>query len=207
MLDEAGYPDAIICASGDLDEKLIASLKSQGAKIDLWGVGTKLITSSDLPALGGVYKLAALYPAEGGEINKIKLSDNSDKITNPAFKEVFRIYDKESGKAEADLICLKGEEIDEREPLTIFHPKDTWKRTTFTNYMVRRLSRKVIEGGKPVAPSPSLAEVCAYAEREKQSFWDEYKRLDNPHIYKVDLSEKLYNVKNEMISEIRNKNV
>jgi len=105
------------------------------------------------------------------------------------------------------LLCVKGGGADEPDPLTIFHPKDTWKRTTFTNYTVRRLSRKVIEGGKPVAPSPSLAEVCAYAEREKQSFWDEYKRLDNPHIYKVDLSEKLYNVKNEMISEIRNKNV
>lgn len=207
MLDDAGFPDAIICASGDLDEKLIASLKSQGAKIDLWGVGTKLITSADMPALGGVYKLAALYPAEGGAVDKIKLSDNSDKITNPSFKEVFRIYDKESGKAEADLICVRGEKIDESKPVTIFHPKDTWKRTTFTNYRVRGLTEKVIEGGKLVRPMPSLSEICSYAEREKESFWDEYKRLDNPHIYKVDLSEKLYGIKNRLISEIRNENV
>jgi len=116
MLDEAGYPNALICASGDLDEKLIESLKSQGAKIDLWGVGTKLITSADLPALGGVYKLAAVYPDEGGAVNKIKLSDNTAKITNPAFKEVFRIYDRISGKAEADLICVRGEKIDETKP-------------------------------------------------------------------------------------------
>ena len=207
MLDEAGYPDAIICASGDLDEKLIASLKSQGARIDLWGVGTKLITSADMPALGGVYKLAALYPAEGGEVDKIKLSDNSDKITNPSFKEVFRIYDRASGKAEADLICVRGERYNESEPLTVFHPKDTWKRTTFTDYSLRSLSRKVIEGGKAILPQPSLAEICAYAEREKESFWDEYKRLDNPHIYKVDLSEKLYRIKNEMIAKIREQNV
>ncbi len=206
MLDDAGYPDAIICASGDLDEKLIASLKSQGAKIDLWGVGTKLITSADLPALGGVYKLSALY-TNGTVVNKIKLSDNTDKITNPAFKEVFRIYDKETNKAEADLICVRGEKFDEEEPLTIFHPKDTWKRITFTNYRLKSLSEKVIENGKVIVKMPTLLEICDYAEKEKQSFWDEYKRLDNPHIYKVDLSEKLYNIKQDMISGIRNKNV
>ena len=154
MLDDAGYPNAIICASGDLDEYLINSLKNQGAKIDLWGVGTKLITSADMPALGGVYKLSALYPAEGGEIPKIKLSDNSDKITNPAFKDVYRIYDKKSGKAEADLIVVRGEVIDESEPLTIFHPKETWKRTTFTDYRVRPLTQQILRGGRarPSAP-------------------------------------------------------
>lgn len=206
MLDDAGFPNAIICASGDLDEKLITSLKSQGAKIDLWGVGTKLITSSDLPALGGVYKLSALYSG-GKVVNKIKLSDNSNKITNPCFKEVFRIYDKENGKAQADLICVRGETFNESEPLTVFHPKDTWKRITFTNYTLKSLSQKVIENGKVIVKMPTLSQICAFAENEKQTFWDEYKRLDNPHIYKVDLSEKLYNIKNDMISEIRNKNV
>ena len=203
MLDDAGYPNAIICASGDLDEYLINSLKNQGAKIDLWGVGTKLITSADMPALGGVYKLSALYPAGGGMIPKIKLSDNSDKITNPAFKDVYRIYDKKSGKAEADLIVVRGEKIDESKPLTIFHPKETWKRTTFTDYRVRPLTEQVLRGGELVRPLPSLADICAYAEREKESFWDEYKRPDNPHVYKVDLSEKLFGIKNKLISEIR----
>ncbi len=203
LLDDAGYPNAIICASGDLDEYLINSLKNQGAKIDLWGVGTKLITSADMPALGGVYKLSALYPAEGGEIPKIKLSDNSDKITNPAFKDVYRIYDKKSGKAEADLIVVRGEVIDESEPLTIFHPKETWKRTTFTDYRVRPLTQQILRGGELVRPLPSLAEICTYAEQEKESFWDEYKRPDNPHVYKVDLSQKLFDIKNKLISEIR----
>ena len=206
MLDDAGYPDALICASGDLDEYLIASLKNQGAKIDLWGVGTKLITSADMPALGGVYKLSALCPKEGGEIPKIKLSDNSDKITNPAFKDVYRIYDNKTGKAEADLIVVRGEKIDEKEPLTVFHPKETWKKTTFTDYTVRPLTVKVIEGGKLACKLPSLEEIVAYAEREKESFWDEYKRLDNPHVYKVDLSQKLYDIKNRLISEIRSGN-
>ena len=206
MLDDAGYPNAIICASGDLDEYLINSLKNQGAKIDLWGVGTKLITSADMPALGGVYKLSALYPAGSGMIPKIKLSDNSDKITNPAFKDVYRIYDKKSGKAEADLIVVRGEKIDESKPLTIFHPKETWKRTTFTDYRVRPLTEQVLRGGELVRPLPSLADICAYAEREKESFWDEYKRPDNPHVYKVDLSQQLFDIKNKLISEIRESN-
>ena len=206
MLDEAGFPDTVICASGDLDERTVASLKSQGAKIDLWGIGTKLITGGDLPALGGVYKLSSLRPRGGEEIPKIKLSDNSDKITNPCFKEVFRIYDKKTGKAEADLICVRGERIDEGKPLTVFHPKETWKRTTFTDYTVRPLTVPVLRGGEPVYGLPSLSEVCEYARREKETFWDEYRRLDNPHVYKVDLSQKLYDVKNALMREIRGQN-
>ena len=203
MLDEAGFPNTVICASGDLDEYLIASLKNQGAKIDLWGVGTKLITSADMPSLGGVYKLSCLYPAGGGEVPKIKLSDNSDKITNPAFKDVWRIYDKKTGKAEADLIVVRGEVPDESKPLTIFHPKETWKRTTFTDYTVRPLTVQVIRGGELAVPLPSLADICAYAAREKESFWDEYKRNDNPHVYKVDLSQRLFDIKNQLIESIR----
>lgn len=203
MLDEAGFPNTVICASGDLDEYVISSLKAQGAKIDLWGVGTKLITSADMPALGGVYKLSALYPQGGEEIPKIKLSDNTDKITNPAFKQTWRIYDKQTGKAEADLLCLRDENIDTSRPLTVCHPKDRWKKTTFTDYTARPLSVPVFLKGECVYEFPPLCEVCAYAESEKRSFWDEYKRLTNPHVYKVDLSEKLYCVKNELIARIR----
>ena len=206
MLDEAGFEKAVICASGDLDERVIASLKNQGAKIDLWGVGTKLITSADLPALGGVYKLAAVQAPGGGMIPKIKLSDNSDKITNPGFKQVYRVYDKKTGKARADLIALRGEAFDESKPLTIFHPVETWKRTTFTDYTLRPLSVQIMKGGELVYGFPSLSEVCAYAAREKETFWSEYRRQDNPHVYKVDLSEALYSVKNKMIAEIRAEN-
>lgn len=206
MLDEAGFPDAIICASGDLDEHVITSLKQQGARIDLWGVGTKLITSADLPALGGVYKLAALTPENGEEVLKIKLSDNSDKITNPGFKQVYRIYGGKTGKAEADLIALRSEIFDESRPLTIFHPKDTWKKMTFTDYVMRPLLGQVIRGGKLAAPLPDLEESRAYCREEKESFWNEYRRLDRPHVYKVDLSEELYRAKNALIAEIREKN-
>ena len=202
MLDEAGFPDAIICASGDLDEYLINSLKNQGACINLWGVGTKLITSADMPALGGVYKLSALHTGDS-EVPKIKLSDNSDKITNPGFKQVYRIYDNKTGKAEADLIALRDEVFDEKQPLTIFHPKDTWKKTTFTDYTMRPLSRLYIKGGKLLSPLPALTDICTYAEGEKESFWDEYKRPDNPHVYKVDLSQRLFDLKNQLISQIR----
>ena len=202
MLDEAGVPAAIICASGDLDEYLINSLKNQGACINLWGVGTKLITSADMPALGGVYKLSALHTGDS-EVPKIKLSDNSDKITNPGFKQVYRIYDNKTGKAEADLIALRDEEFDEKQPLTIFHPKDTWKKTTFTDYTMRPLSRLYIKDGKLLSPLPALTDICTYAEGEKESFWDEYKRPDNPHVYKVDLSQRLFDLKNQLISQIR----
>ncbi len=202
MLDDAGYKDAIICASGDLDEKLISSLIHQGAKIDSWGVGTKLITSADMPALGGVYKLAAVYSG-GKEIPKIKVSDNSAKITNPGFKTIYRIYDKETGKAEADLIALRSETIDDSKPLTIFHPLETWKKTTFTQYVMREIVIPVIKSGKLVYKFPSLKEVAEYCDKELSTFWDEYRRLDQPHIYKVDLSQKLYDLKTEMLEKIR----
>lgn len=205
MLDEAGFPDTVICASGDLDEFSIRSLKNQGAKIDSWGVGTKLITSADMPALGGVYKLAAVY-TDGKEIPKIKLSDTTEKITNPSFKEVYRIYDGETGKAEADLITRFDEEIDVSEPLTIFHPTETWKRKTFEKYTVRKLREKIFEGGKRLLPERSLQEHAAYFAAEYGRFWEEYTRQDMPHIYKVDLSQKLYDLKTEMISELRGGN-
>ncbi len=203
MLDDAGFPNTIICASGDLDEYSITSLKNQGACISSWGVGTKLITSADMPALGGVYKLAAVI--EDGEIiPKIKLSDNSAKITNPGFKTIYRIYGKDE-MAEADLIALRGETFDTSKPLTIVHPVERWKKLTFEpgEYTMKELPIKVIENGKLVGTMPSLKEIVAYAKKEKETFWDEYKRIDKPHIYKVDLSDELYTLKTNMINAIR----
>ena len=203
MLDDAGFSNTIICASGDLDEYSITSLKNQGACISSWGVGTKLITSADMPALGGVYKLAAVI--EDGEIiPKIKLSDNSAKITNPGFKTIYRIYGKD-GMAEADLIALRGETFDTSKPLTIVHPVERWKKLTFEpgEYTMKELPIKVIENGKLVGAMPSLKEIVAYAKKEKETFWDEYKRIDKPHIYKVDLSDELYTLKTNMINAIR----
>lgn len=202
MLDEAGFGNAIICASGDLDETLIRSLKEQGARIDTWGVGTKLITSADMPALGGVYKLAAVYE-NGKEIPKIKLSDTTEKITNPGVKEVLRIYDAATDKAIADYIVRAGERVDTSKPLTIFHPVDTWKRMTIENFRVRDLREDLFRGGKRVAPERTLAEIAAYRKSEMSRFWEEYLRQDMPHIYKVDLSDALYGLKQELVEEYR----
>ena len=200
MLDEAGFQDAIICASGDLDETLIRSLKAQGACIDTWGVGTKLITSADMPALGGVYKLAAVYE-DGSEIAKIKLSDTTEKITNPGVKEVYRIYDAATDKAVADYIVRAGEFVDETKPLTIFHPVDTWKRMTIEHFRLRDLREDLFRGGQRVAPVRSLSEIAEYRRREQSRFWEEYLRQDMPHIYKVDLSTELYNLKQSLVEE------
>ncbi len=198
MLDEAGFENAIVCASGDLDEVSIRSLKAQGAKIDSWGVGTKLITSADLPALGGVYKLAAVF--EGGkEIPKIKLSDTTEKITNPGMKEVYRLYDRKTDKAIADYITRAGEEVSSNAPLELFHPVETWKRMTVQNFRVRNLREQLVKGGKRVAPVRTLQEIASYKECEYSRFWEEYTRQDLPHIYKVDLSPALYRLKREMV--------
>ncbi len=203
MLDEAGHTDTIICASGDLDEYSINSLKNQGAKINLWGVGTKLITSADMPALGGVYKLSAVY-SDGEYVPKIKLSDNSEKITNPGFKNIYRVYDKDTGMALADCIFLRDEQaIDQTKPLTLTHPKDRWKKTTYENYTIRTLQLEIIKDGKLVYNMPTLSEIKSYAKAELNSFWDEYKRLDQPQLYKVDLSDKLYELKTSMLRKIR----
>ena len=204
MLDKAGHTETIICASGDLDEYSINSLKNQGAKINSWGVGTRLITSSDMPALGGVYKLVAIIDKDGNVIPKIKLSNNTAKITNPGFKDICRVYDKTTGKAEADFIFLRGEkEIDTSKPLVLTHPTERWKKITFENYELRTLQVEVIKDGKLVYKLPTLDEIKKYTKKELESFWDEYKRLDRPHLYKVDLSDDLYELKREMIESIR----
>ena len=203
MLDEAGFPEAIICVSGDLDERSISSLMQQNAKIDSWGVGTKLITSEDLPALGGVYKLSAVFDKEGGYTPKIKLSDNSEKVTNPGFKNLYRLYDKESGMAIADLITLREEELSGDKPITIFHPIDTWKRCEVQNFRAEKLQHTIVKGGKLVYEFPALMDVQKFSKEELGKFWEEYLRLDMPQVYKVDLSQKLYDLKKQMIDTIR----
>lgn len=205
MLDEAGYPEVVISASSDLDENIIQSLKLQGAKITLWGVGTHLITSGDCPAFGGVYKLAAEADETGEFVPKIKLSENADKVTNPGIKKVFRLYDKATNKIKADLIALDHETIDETKPLTIFDPLATWKKMTLAanQYTVRQLLVPVFIEGECVYQSPSVMEIRQYCQAELGTLWDEHKRLTNPQLLPVDLSEELYHLKEKMIKEIR----
>lgn len=207
MLEKAGFPDAIISASSDLDENLIASLKLQGAKISLWGVGTKLITSDDCPAFGGVYKLAAEEDDNGKFIPKIKLSNNPAKVTNPGIKKVFRIYEKATGKIKADLIALEEEQIDESKRLEIFDDSAKWKRMILEGgtYTVRELLVPIFVDGKQVYESPATMEIQAYCNREKASLWDEHLRLNNPHIVPVDLSNKLIQLKSKLIDTMSKK--
>nr|MDD6335153.1 nicotinate phosphoribosyltransferase [bacterium] len=198
MMDEAGFPNTIVCASGDLDEELIWDLRAQGAAIDIWGVGTKMITSKNNPALGGVYKLSALE--ENGQlVPKIKISESQWKITNPGVKQVWRLYDAD-GMATADLVTLEDEVIDESRPLTIFDPVETWKRMTLTDFTARPLLQPVLRKGEVVCDLPPLNEIKKYAKKEMATLWEEYKRLKNPHIFKVDLSDKLYALKQELLS-------
>lgn len=203
MMDEAGFPDAFICVSGDLDERSINSLVQQGAKIDVWGVGTKLITSEDLPALGGVYKLSAVIEKDGRVTPKIKLSDNTAKITNPAFKKLYRLYDKENGMAIADLITLRDETVNDEKPLTLFHPVETWKQHEVENFRAEELQQTIVKDGKLVYAFPTLKEIREYSKGELSKFWEEYLRLDVPQLYKVDLSHKLHSLKIGMIDSIR----
>ena len=202
MLDDAGFPNAIICASGDLDENLIRDLKLQGAAIDTWGVGTKLITSEDCPSLGGVYKLSAEY-VDGRVVPKIKISENTVKITNPGVKKLYRIYDKANGKAIADLIALEQETYDESQTLTIYDPVNTWKSMTLTNYTMKELQVPLFKNGKRVYESPSLMDIQKHCKEDLDTFWDQYKRLLNPQRYKVDLSDSLWMLKNSMIQQLR----
>lgn len=201
MLDDAGHSDCKICVSGDLDEYILSSLHQQNAKIDSYGIGTKLITSSLTPALGGVYKLSALQ-VNGEWEAKMKLSDTAEKITNPGIKTTYRIYDEDK-MAFADLICLRNETFDTTKPLTIFHPIETWKQTTLTKYSMRNLMVKVFENGKQVYASPSLTEIAEYSKLVRSEFWEEYLRLINPNYYKVDLSTQLYNLKKYLTFSFR----
>ena len=200
MLDEAGFPDCQIVASNSLDEFTIRDILVQGAKIDSFGVGERLITSSSEPVFGGVYKLVAIED-NGQIIPKIKISENVEKITNPAFKQVWRFFDKESGKAIADLLTLHGEVINENEPYELFDPEYTWKRKTVTNYRVKKLLVKIFDKGMCVYKSPSLKEIQEYCKAQTETLWDEVTRFENPHKYYVDLSKPLWDIKDKLLKE------
>ena len=204
MLDEAGFEDATIAASNDLDEYLLHDLKIQGAAITSWGVGTNLITSKDCPSFGGVYKLAAIKTEDGEFVPKIKLSENTEKITNPGNKTIYRIYDKATGKIRADLICFVGEAFNPDEDLVIFDPLETWKKTKLKggSYSMRELMVPVFHNGECIYQSPSVKEIAAYCTQEKATLWDETKRLFYPHRVYVDLSDKLYAVKKELLNQL-----
>ncbi len=205
MLAAEGFEDALISASSDLDEYLINSMKQQGAKINSWGVGTNMITSSDNPSFGGVYKLAAMQDPETGEfIPKIKLSENTAKVTNPGNKTIYRIYDKETGKIRADLICLAEETFDPEKDLVVFDPEAIWKKTRIVGgtYTIRELLVPIFKNGNCVYNSPTVHELHDICRKEKETLWDETKRLVNPHEVYVDLSDKLYDVKQRLIREM-----
>lgn len=202
MLTAAGFGDAIISASNDLDEYLIASLKQQGATINSWGVGTSLITSRNCPSFGGVYKLAAIRNPKTKEfISKIKLSENAEKITNPGNKTIQRIYDNEKGKIIADLICMVDETFDTSQPHLLFDPVETWKKTLLApnSYTMRELLVPIFQQGSCVYKTPSVMELQAYCTAEKATLWEESLRLEYPHQVHVDLSKKLWDVKNELL--------
>ena len=204
LLDNAGFKDAIISASNDLDENLISSLKLQGAKISSWGVGTNLITSKDCPAFGGVYKLSAVYESDKKAFKaKIKLSENAEKNTNPGNKKIYRIYDKDTKKIIADLICLEEETLDTSEELLLFDPLDTWKKTLLPShtYYTKELLVPIFKNGNCVYQSPSVMEIREYCKEEMDTLWEESRRLEYPHRTHVDLSQKLWDLKNNLLNE------
>ncbi len=200
MLDEAGLYDCKIIASNSLDESIIRDIILQGAKIDSFGVGERLITSRSSPVFGGVYKLVA-KEKNGVIIPKIKISENVEKITTPHFKCVYRIYDEQTKKAMADLIAVHDEEFSSDQPLEIFDPVETWKKKTFTNYTLRKLLVPIFKGGECVYTSPSLSEIRDYCLSEIDGLWDEVKRFENPHKYYVDLSLRLWNIKHDLLKQ------
>lgn len=204
MLDAAGFTDAVISASNDLDEYLIDSLKTQGAAITSWGVGTHLITAKDNPSFGGVYKLAAIMDENGVFVPKIKLSENSEKVTNPGNKKIYRVYDAESGKIKADLICLVEEEYSEADDLLLFDPLEPWKKTKLKGgtYTLRPLMEQIFDNGECVYTSPKVMEIREYCLKEQDTLWEETRRLMNPHKVYVDLSKKLYDTKISLLDQM-----
>ena len=198
MLDDAGYPDAKICISNSLDEYLIRDMIFQGAKVDSYGVGERLITASSEAVFGGGYKLAAVEK-NGKIIPKIKISENPAKITLPGVKIPWRLYDRETGKAIADVITLGNEKISSDEPYEIFDPEHTWKRKVVTDFVAKKLQVKIFEKGKQVYKSPAVKEIAKYRAEQVDSLWDEVTRFENPHTYYVDLSEELWSLRDELL--------
>ena len=204
MLDAAGYEDCKICVSNSLDEYLIRDMIFQGAKVDSFGVGERLITASSEAVFGGVYKLAAVEK-DGEIIPKIKVSENTAKITIPGVKIPWRLFDRKTGKAIADVITLSDEKIDSNEPYEIFDPIHTWKRKVVTDFVAVKLQKKIFENGKQVYESPTVKEISDYRKEQVDSLWDEVKRFEKPHTYYVDLSEKLWEQKNSLLKSISKK--
>ncbi len=204
MLDAAGYDDCKIVASNSLDEYIIRDMLLQGAKIDSFGVGERLITSKSEPVFGGVYKLVAVEDGEGNIIPKIKISENVAKITTPGFKQVHRLYSRKDSKAIADVITLHGETIDSEKPINIFDPEHTWKKKTVTDFYSRELLKPIFVKGECVYESPGIEVLREYCKMEVDGLWDEVKRFENPHTYYVDLSDKLWNMKHTMLEEYQN---
>ena len=199
MLDEAGWESCKISASNSLDEYIIQDILRQGAKVDLFGVGERMITAKSEPVFGGVYKLAAVEDQQGNITPKIKISENVEKITIPHFKKVYRFYGNDTGKAIADYITVYDETLDDTKDLEIFDPSATWKKKTVYNFTARPLLVPVFLGGKRVYDSPSLPEIQAYCRQQVDTLWDEVKRFDNPHSYYVDLSDRLWNIQQDLL--------
>lgn len=205
MLDDAGFPDCGICASNSLDEYIIRDMLLQGAQVDTFGVGERLITSSSHPVLDGVYKLVAIEDENGNTIPKIKISENVTKITTPCNKEVYRFYDKETGKAEADVLTVAGEVIDESKPYLLFDPNYTWKQKEIENFEAKPLLQKIFENGKCLVEERSAKEIQEYCKAQLDTLWDECLRFEHPHIYWVDYSQKLYDTKFNLFKEYSSK--
>ena len=199
MLDEAGFPDCQITASNSLDEYTIQDMIRQGACVDSFGVGERMITASSAPVFGGVYKLAAVEDADGTIRPRIKVSENVAKITNPCFKKLWRLYDRENGKAVADVITLHDEVIDDTAPYEIFDPEHIWKRKVVTNFRAVPLQVQLFKHGECVYTSPTVEQIRSYCKAQLDTMWDEVLRFENPHTYYVDLSQKLWDIKHELL--------
>ena len=205
MMDDAGFPECKIVASNSLDEYIIRGLIHQGAQVDAFGVGERLITAKSAPVFGGVYKLCAVEDEQGNIIPKIKLSENVGKITTPHFKKLYRLIGRDTGKAEADLLCVYDEVIDDKKPLEIFDPENTWKTKTLENFKAVELLVPIFQNGRQVYELPTIQEIRTHCKESLDSMWDEVKRFDNPHNYYVDLSQKLWDIKYSMIKKQRHK--
>lgn len=201
MLDEAGFPDCKICASNSLDEYIIRDMLIQGASVDSFGVGERLITSASHPVFGGVYKLSGVEDENGAIRPKIKISENVSKITTPGFKRLWRLYDRASGKAIADVITLSDEAIDDTRPYEIFDPNFVWKRKTVENFRAVDIREQLFQNGRSLTKKKTLGEIQSFCREQVDALWDEVKRFENPHRYYVDLSQKLWDMKSRLISE------
>ncbi len=201
MLDDAGWYDCKIVVSNSLDEYIIRELIRQGACVDAFGVGERLITAKSDPVFGGVYKLCAVEEADGTVVPRIKISENVGKITTPHFKKVYRLRGRDTGKAEADLICLYDETVDDTKPLEIFDPQNTWKRKTLTDFTATELLVPIFKDGELVYDLPALDDIRAHCEQERVGMWEEVRRFTNPHNYYVDLSQKLWDIKHELLNK------